>query len=142
MGRFGACVVLLAALLTSGAAAQDLTDGEVLIVPEGWEVEAAPPVEADERPGPDGGYLYIDEADAAADATGEKSTVLKKKLARWKDPFTLPKSRVSCSKWAKPWPGSKICVGHKVQWRWMYCDVSLVVSGPDVRARSRLSRNA
>lgn len=58
------------------------------------------------------------------DAADGKSTVFERNLGRWKDPFSLPHSRAECVKWASgdiPFDGSwKTCVGHKVQFRWIY----------------------
>lgn len=63
----------------------------------------------------------------------EASPVFEHRLARWKDPLTLPKSRMECVKWASgdwPWPASggwKTCVGHAYQWQWMYVTAHLKV---------------
>lgn len=58
------------------------------------------------------------------DAADGKTTFLERELGRWKDPFSLPHSRAECVKWASgdiPFDGSwKTCIGHKVQFRWIY----------------------
>jgi hypothetical protein len=52
-------------------------------------------------------------------------------LAKWTDPLTLPQGPwVSCSKWAKPWPGAKICVGHAYRWKYMDCRLFVKVTTP------------
>lgn len=52
---------------------------------------------------------------------------IEKKVAHFADPTAGTRTR--CAKWAKPWPGSKICVGHayEVMDRKFY----IVVKGPD-----------
>lgn len=54
--------------------------------------------------------------------------VWEKEIASWPDPFTVPHSRSECVKWAYPWPGSKICIGWKVQWQKMYGHLWLIVT--------------
>lgn len=57
-------------------------------------------------------------------------TIYERTLARWKDPFTPPQSRAECVKWATG-PGFKICIGWKVQWKWMYTTAYTRVSTAD-----------
>lgn len=49
-------------------------------------------------------------------------------LLKTKDPTTLPRTRSVCVKWAKPWPGSKICIGWKLQFKWFWVIATLRVS--------------
>lgn len=52
-------------------------------------------------------------------------------LARWTDPLTPPQGPwVSCAKWAKPWPGAKICVGHNYRWKYMDCRLFAHITTP------------
>lgn len=50
-------------------------------------------------------------------------TVLVRRLASWKDPATLPHSRMECVKWCSVTPWDKWCCGHKYQLQWMYVDL-------------------
>lgn len=65
------------------------------------------------------------------DAADGKATVYERTLGRWKDPFTLPRTRAECVKWASgdiPFDGSwKTCIGHKYQSQWMYSTLVLRV---------------
>lgn len=69
-------------------------------------------------------------------------------LASWRDPLTPPQGPwVSCSKWAKPWPGSKICIGHKYQWKYMDCKLyaNMTTQTPQIlldRAKAAVERAA
>lgn len=71
---------------------------------------------------------YPIEDEGAAPSLVGAAPIWEKQLAVWKDPFTLPNSRMECVKWAKPWPGAKICVGHKYQWQWMYGHLWLTIT--------------
>lgn len=62
-----------------------------------------------------------------ADAFKQKQTRVVRKIARWKDPFTVPQSKVECVKWCSITPWDKWCCGHKLSWRWMYCDLYVEV---------------
>jgi len=57
-----------------------------------------------------------------------ETTLYERVLLRTKDPTTLPKTRSVCAKWAKPWPGSKICVGWKLQYKWFWVTATLRVT--------------
>ena len=64
---------------------------------------------------------------------------IEKKVAHFADPTAGTRTR--CAKWAKPWPGSKICIGHayEVMDRKFY----IVVKGPDAdKAAMRLLNEA
>jgi hypothetical protein len=91
---------------------------------------AAPPRASDAEIFPEVFETEGSEEAAISGAAEANAFLYKKTLAKWKDPLTLPHSRMSCAKWAKPWPGAKICIGHKYQWQFMYCKVDLTVSGP------------
>ena len=47
------------------------------------------------------------------------------------DPFTPPQTKVSCAKWAYPWIGAKICIGHKLECKYMTSAIEISVQGPD-----------
>lgn len=92
--------------------------------------------------------IYEDEAEARAASPAPKGTdpatyssdpvevrgYYERILAVWKDPLTPPKTRMRCVKWAKPWPGSKICVSWAVDEQWMYVRAILGVTWPDEAA--------
>lgn len=63
---------------------------------------------------------------------GDQQVVVDRVVARWRDPFTLPRTRAECVQWARgdwPWGGGwKVCTGHKYQSSWM-----------DVTARLRVT---
>lgn len=64
---------------------------------------------------------------------------IEKKVAHFADPTAGTRTR--CAKWAKPWPGAKICVGHayEVMDRKFY----ITVKGPDAdQAVMRLLQEA
>ena len=81
----------------------------------------------DQIPWPDSTY---GDANSAYDFNeGSVHRIWRRKLFRTKNPFAAkPKVRPRCVKWAKPWPGAKICVGHKYQWKYMYTSGILIVS--------------
>jgi hypothetical protein len=70
--------------------------------------------------------LFPDAGDKAGSAISQ--TVWAQNVANWQDPFTPPHSRAECVKWAYPWPGSKVCVGWKVQWQYMYGHLWIVIT--------------
>jgi hypothetical protein len=47
-----------------------------------------------------------------------------------RDPFSPPHTRMDCVNWAYPWPGAKICVGHRVQCRYIKSKFIIWVDGP------------
>lgn len=51
--------------------------------------------------------------------------VLNKKVAHFKSPFEM---QTVCAKWAYPWPGSKICIGHA--YRFLTHEYHMRVEGP------------
>lgn len=55
----------------------------------------------------------------------DASTIIDKKLAQ----FGI-EPRVTCGKWAKPWPGAKICIGTG-RTEFLQHDFHLVVDGPE-----------
>jgi len=59
------------------------------------------------------------------------STIVDKKLAQ----FGI-EPRVTCGKWAKPWPGAKICVGTG-RMEFLQHDFHLVVNGPEAEVAVR-----
>jgi hypothetical protein len=60
---------------------------------------------------------------AAMTAQTMAAPIVDKKLGQ----FGL-EPRFACVKWAKPWPGAKICIGHKVEF--LQHSFHLVVNGP------------
>jgi hypothetical protein len=80
------------------------------------------------KPGGEPGYAGPYGADQLFQYDDDEKSTLKglftRKLGRWKDPLTLPHSRMECVKWAKgdiPFDGQyKICIGWKTQFQWMY----------------------
>jgi hypothetical protein len=117
----------LAVMQVAPAFAEDSTntdqlDGELYLSPPSSEKGATP------KPGGEPGYMGPYGADDLFQYEDNDKSQLKglftRKLARWKDPLTLPHSRMSCVKWAKghiPFDGDyKICIGWKTQWQWMY----------------------
>jgi hypothetical protein len=97
-------------------------DGEIYLTPFTPKNGAAPKL------GGEPGYMGPYGADDLFQYDDNDKSTLKglytRKLARWKDPLTLPHSRMDCVKWAKghiPFDGDyKICIGWKTQWQWMY----------------------
>lgn len=74
------------------------------------------------------GGSFIEYDDVSAQTIGAQGVIVRK-LFRVKNPFAAaPQVRKVCVKWAKPWPGSKICIGHKYQWRYMYTTGFLVIT--------------
>lgn len=70
--------------------------------------------------------LFISASSIAREATHHDID-----LAKWTDPLTPPQGPwVSCSKWAKPFPGTKICVGHTYRWKYMDCKLFAKISTP------------
>ena len=83
------------------------------------------------------------ESAGAADTESTiEATRYEKPIAQWRDPFSTRGPRVSCAKWAYPWPGAKICIGHKYQWQFMECSLYLVVTAPDGRDLKRAVERA
>ncbi|MBB1492938.1 hypothetical protein H5395_15720 [Paracoccus sp. MC1854] len=110
-----------------------MIDAELHIAPEEWEREDSNIVESPsvnlnklDISFPKSLEINEDESNFAASNT----EIINKKIASWKDPLTPPHVKLTCVKWAYPWPGAKICIGHKYEFRWMYCEVRLVVTGP------------
>ncbi|MFC0342571.1 hypothetical protein [Paracoccus niistensis] len=131
-------IAIILGLSTLPSHAQTATDAEVLNVPQAWETEeiTAPTAEEEQLQADAevefSHYLEVSEGGEEAIESATESTIIDKKIASWLDPLTLPKSRMECVKWAYPWPGAKICVGHKYQFQWMYCEARLVVTGPSI----------
>jgi hypothetical protein len=108
-------------------------DGELYLVP------APPSKGAMPKQGGEPGYMGPYGTDDLFQYEDNEKSALKglftRKLARWKDPLTLPHSRMDCVKWAKgdiPFDGSyKICIGWKTQWQWMYVTAWLRVETVD-----------
>lgn len=78
-----------------------------------------------------------EDGDVAAELVAEAAQLANKhrlRIAKWTDIVTLPQSRTKCAKWATgkwPWGGRwKVCVGHKVQWRTMECQLFVVAEAP------------
>lgn len=53
--------------------------------------------------------------------------VWRRKILKTKSPVPPPQSKATCVKWCYPWPGAKICCGHKLQWRYYWIEVTLEV---------------
>lgn len=108
-------------------------DGELYLVP------APPSKGAMPKQGGEPGYMGPYGTDDLFQYEDNEKSALKglftRKLARWKDPLTLPHSRMDCVKWAKghiPFDGDyKICIGWKTQWQWMYVTAWLRVETVD-----------
>ncbi len=79
-----------------------------------------------------------DGAVEAGESLASAASVHRERIAKWPDITTLPQSRATCVKWAKgkwPWGGGwKVCVGHKVQWKHMECELFVVAERPEITA--------
>lgn len=89
-------------------------DGELYLY------DAAPPdlaafINLDEE---NPGAFELLEADTDKALTNR--VIFERAIFKYKDPTSPPHTKKECAKWAKPWPGSKICVGWKIQYRWVY----------------------
>jgi hypothetical protein len=60
--------------------------------------------------------------------TATATVVYERVLLKMRDPTTPPKVKKTCAKWAKPWPGSKICVGWKLEYKWFNLTATLRVT--------------
>lgn len=49
-----------------------------------------------------------------------------------RDPLTPPHTRLDCVNWAYPWPGAKICVGHKLSCQFMESRIAVIVEGTPI----------
>lgn len=67
----------------------------------------------------------------AAGASANAAPIVDRKLAQ----FGI-EPRLTCGKWAYPWPGSKICIGTG-RTEWLQHDFHLVVDGPEPEAAVR-----
>ena len=47
-----------------------------------------------------------------------------------RDPFSAPHTKLDCANWARPLPGTKICVGHRVQCKYIKSRVIVWIKGP------------
>lgn len=77
------------------------------------------------------GRDLVETSGAAQVRVARTGKVYEKALAVWRDPLTLPRSRVKgCSEWAKigTW---KICVVPKVQTSWLERELVLEITYPD-----------
>lgn len=55
-------------------------------------------------------------------------------------PFTPAQTKTDCVKWAYPWPGAKICIGHRNQCKFLYSKISIWISGDtnEIDAKNRV----
>ena len=57
-----------------------------------------------------------------------------------RDPYSVPKTKISCAKWAKI-PGAKVCIGHKVQCKYIQSKVSIWIEGlPQTESKSKVEQ--
>ncbi|MBG7616632.1 hypothetical protein IWC96_15255 [Brevundimonas sp. BAL450] len=62
------------------------------------------------------------------DAAAPNGVIYERVLLKTKDPTSLPHVKKTCAKWIRPWSGGKICVGWKLEYRWLYVTATLRVS--------------
>lgn len=55
-----------------------------------------------------------------ADKSVAQNVIFERAIFKYKDPTSPPHTKKECAKWAKPWPGAKICVGWTIRYRWLY----------------------
>jgi hypothetical protein len=82
----------------------------------------------------DGGHEFVQSVPEEESPQGhaESTNVYEKVLARWRDPLSPPHVRNSCAKWLKTkFPRAKVCVGWKVEYRWIYRTAILNVTVAD-----------
>ncbi len=58
---------------------------------------------------------------------GRQQLRIMRKLAHWREPVTNPQSRAECLKMCSITPWDKWCLGWKLQWQWMSCNLYLQV---------------
>jgi hypothetical protein len=85
------------------------------------------------------GKIFVEPNRAAPDATLYESHLqhnstkerqqlrILRKLAQWREPVTNPQSRAECLKMCSITPWDKWCLGWKLHWQWMSCNLYLEV---------------
>ncbi len=55
-----------------------------------------------------------------ADKAVAQNVIYERAIFKYKDPTSPPHTKKECAKWSKPLPGTKICVGWTIRYRWLY----------------------
>jgi hypothetical protein len=54
-------------------------------------------------------------------------TIYRRKIAGWRDPFTLPNTRLTCLREVRIPGDGYVCVEFKTEYQWLYVDLFVVV---------------